>query len=322
MSMDMINADTLVERRRLRRSRTFWRVLAIILLVALVIGLIGQATGLNERLAGRGDHIARVELSGFIDFDDPFLDLLETLEEDDDVQAVIVRINSPGGIAVAGETIYTQLRALGDAKPLVAQIEGVGTSAAYLAASASEHIVARNGSIVGSIGVLMQFPDVSELLETIGIDVYELRSGELKAAPSVFSPPSEDALRDLETLIASNFDWFVAQIEARRNLDGAVIRGFEGRVFTGARGVEVGLVDALGGEAAARAYLTQTHAIDEDVDIIDRSPDRPLDWSGARAAISLVFGEEQQITFNAGALKDSMRDAMLLDGLLSLWHGR
>ncbi|MFK7793000.1 MAG: S49 family peptidase [Devosiaceae bacterium] len=322
MSMDTLRAEALVERRRLRRSRSLWRVLAVVLFVGVALGLIAQFTGLLDRLGTRGDHIARVELNGFIDFDDPLIALLEDLEEDDTVKAVILEINSPGGVAVAGEVIYTQLRALAQAKPLVAVIEGIGTSAAYLAASASEHIIARNGSIVGSIGVVAQFPDVSELMDTVGVQMYEVRSGELKAQPSIFSPPSEEALAELECLIADNFTWFVNQIEERRGLDGAVIRGFEGTVFTGARGVDVGLVDAIGGEQAAIDYLSETHSIAAETDVLDRFPSRPLNLAGTSALARLALSDEGQINLDAQGLQETIRDAMLLDGLLSLWHGR
>jgi protease-4 len=322
MSMDSLTAESLVERRRLRRSRSFWRVLAVLFLVGLVLAVIGQTTGLFERLDGRGEHIARVELDGFIDFDDSFVALLEDLEEDDDVKAVILEINSPGGIAVAGETIYSHLRELGQAKPLVSVIEGIGTSAAYLAASAGEHIIARNGSIVGSIGVVAQFPDVSELLDTVGVDMYEVRSGELKAQPSIFSPPSEEALAELERLIADNFDWFVDQIEERRGIDGAVIRGFQGTTFTGARGVEVGLVDTVGGEDEAIAYLAANHAIDSEMDVLDRAPERPMSFAGPTALARVALGQGGAVTVDAEGIREAMRDAMLLDGILSLWHGR
>lgn len=322
MSMDSMNAQSLVERRKLRRSRSLWRVLAVLLFVGVVVGILAQTTGLADRLVGRGEHVARVELDGFIDFDDPFIALLEDLEEDEDVKAVILEVNSPGGVAVAGEVIYTQLRTLAEAKPLVAVIEGIGTSAAYLAASASEHIIARNGSIVGSIGVVAQFPDVSELLDTVGIAMYEVRSGELKAQPSIFSPPSEEALAELERLIASNYDWFVDQIEERRGLDGAVIRGFEGTVFTGSRGVEMGLVDTIGGEDAAMAYLAETHEIDSEMDVFERRPERPMSLAGPTAMARLALGQGAQVTLDGEGLRDALRDAMLLDGILSLWHGR
>lgn len=325
MSMDAnpMSADSLVERRRLRRSRSFWRVISILLLVLGLAALIAYATGITERITGRGEHIARVQLDGFIDLDEPFLNLLDELGEDDEVHAVLLRVNSPGGVAVAGEAIFTALRELNETKPVVAVIDGLGTSAAYLAASASEHIVARNGSIVGSIGVLMQFPDVSGLLEHIGVTMHEVRSGELKAQPSVFAPPSEEALEALNQLISDNFDWFVAQIEERRGLSQATIRGFEGTVFTGSRGLELGLVDAIGGEGAGIDYLSEAHGLDSEMDVIDRAPDRSLDWTGAPAMALLGFvGDGGQLSINATALRESVRDAMLLDGIMSLWHGR
>jgi protease-4 len=320
--MDTLRAEALVERRRLRRSRSAWRVLSIVLLVGLVLGAVAYFTDLTENLDGRGDHIARVELSGFIDFDDPFMELLEGLEKDEEVQAVILQVNSPGGVSVAGETIFEGLRELAEAKPMVAVIEGVGTSAAYLAASASEHIVARNGSIVGSIGVIAQFPDVSELLDTVGVEMYEVRSGELKAQPSVFSPPSEEALAELQSLIEDNFNWFVDQIADRRGLDEAVIRGFEGTVFTGARGIDVGLVDAIGGEDEALAYLEQTHEIDPGTNVLQRTPSRPIQLGAQTALARLALGDDTQLTLDAQGIQQSIREAMLLDGLLSLWHGR
>lgn len=326
MSMEGLTADTLIERRRLRRSRSFWRVAAIVLAVFGILGGLAVLTGLDERLTGRGDHIARIELEGFIDFNEPFIELTEALAEDDEVKAVILRINSPGGVSVAGEALYTALLQLGEAKPLVSVVDGIGTSAAYLAASAGEHIVARNGSIVGSIGVMAQFPDVSELLDTVGVAMYEVRSGELKAQPSIFSPPSEEALAELQGLIEDNFSWFIDQIEARRGLDGAVIRGFEGTVFSGRRAIETGLVDALGGEEAALAYLSETHGVDEDADVLDRDPDRQLSLSrgpAGRAMAHLGIGADgASVNLSADGLREAVRDAMLLDGLVSLWHGR
>lgn len=325
MTVQPLNAESLVERRRLRRSRSVWRVLAVVLAVAMIGGLIASFTGLGDRLSG-GDHIARVELNGFIDFNDPLLELLEALGEDDDTQAVILRVNSPGGIAVAGEALFEALRDLNDDKPVVTVIDGMGTSAAYLAASATEHIVARNGSIVGSIGVLMQFPDVSGLLDHIGVTMHEVRSGELKAQPSVFAPPSEEAVEALNALISDNFDWFVDQIEERRGLTEATIRGFEGTVFTGTRAQALGLVDAIGGEEEAKAYLASEHSIDSDTNVIDRTPDIPLTLAagpiGDVAAV-LGLGEDgAQLRVSADGLREAIRDTFMLDGILSLWHGQ
>lgn len=322
MPLDTLTPDTLVERRRLRRSRSGWRIFAVFLAVVLVFGLVAQFTPLGERLQGRDTHVARVQLDGFIDLDDPFLELLETLAEDEQVEAVIMTINSPGGLAVAGEAIFEHIRELGEEKPVVSVIEGVGTSAAYLASIAGEHIIARNGSIVGSIGVVAQVPNASELLDTIGISVTDVRSGELKAQPSAFTEPSEEALAALEQLVQDNFTWFVAQVAERRSLDRAVVRGFEGGVFTGSRGVELGLIDELGGEDQAIAYLAEAHQIDEDVEVLDRAPRRPVNLPVARALASIGLSEDRRsMEIRGEGLREALRDAMLLDGILSLWHG-
>jgi protease-4 len=168
----------------------------------------------------------------------------------------------------------------------------------------------------------MQFPDVSGLLDHIGVTMHEVRSGELKAQPSVFAPPSEEALEALNELISDNFDWFVAQIEERRGLSQATIRGFEGTVFTGSRGMELGLVDAIGGEEAGIDYLAQAHGLDNEMDVLDRSPDRPLDWTGSSAMAVLGLSRDGgQLSIDATGLRESVRDAMLLDGIMSLWHG-
>jgi protease IV len=325
MSQDMLNAQTLVERRRLRRSRSGWRIMAVVLAVLLVVGAVLSFTGIGERLTPRGEHIARVELAGFINFDDPMLALLERLKDDESVEAVIVRINSPGGVAVAGEALYGALRELGTTKPLVAVIDGMGTSAAYLAASASEHIVARNGSIVGSIGVLVQFPDVSRLLDTVGVTMHEVRSGELKAQPSVFAPPSEAAIGELETLIGDNFSWFVDQVAERRGISEASIRAFEGSVYTGSRAVDLGLVDEVGGQEEALAYLQATHDLSPDLEVVERAPSRPVEFGPLAASLGARIGlanDALEVQLSGEGLKNALRDALQLDGILSVWHGQ
>ncbi|MEM1287253.1 MAG: signal peptide peptidase SppA [Pseudomonadota bacterium] len=323
MSYEELTPDTIIERRKLRRSRSTWRVLSVIFGVFLIIALLAFLTPLGDRLAARGDHIARVEVNGFIDFDRRLHDLIDDFAEEDDVKAVLLRINSPGGLAVGGEALFTALSELRETKPIVAVIDGVGTSAAYLTASAAEHIVARNGSIVGSIGVLAQIPDASELLGNVGVNVREVRSGALKAQPSLFNPPEDAAIDAVEAMIADNFNWFVDQIADRRSLDAAVIRGFEGRVFTGSRGVQIGLVDTIGGEDEAISYLSETHGIDEDTKILTRRPrgDSPLGGATASTLVKLGLDEGQiDLQFTGPAIRDSLRDAMLLDGILSVWH--
>src|SRR5690606_33063546 len=108
------------------------------------------------------------------------------------VKGVILAIDSPGGTTAGGESIYEEIRKLAAEKPVVAQVGTLAASAGYMIASAADHIVARQSSIVGSIGVLVQFPDVTGLMDKLGIKLEEVKSTELKAEPSPFNPTTED----------------------------------------------------------------------------------------------------------------------------------
>ncbi len=184
MSLD---TDILIDRRRLRRRLTIWRVLAIFAIVAAVA--LAAANTLKEPLAAfQGDHIARVTVSGFIGDSRKRHELLEKVRKDKHVKAVIVSIDSPGGSTAGGEALYEDLRALAKEKPTAAVFGTAATSAAYLAGIATDHIVARGNTITGSVGVIFQWAQVSDLLGKLGVKVDEVRSGPLKAQPSPFSP--------------------------------------------------------------------------------------------------------------------------------------
>ena len=149
-----MRADDLIDRRRLRRKLTFWRV------AALAIAAIGLASAaawmLREDFGGTGvDHIAKIRIEGTITEDEDLLERLAKVRESDAVKGVILAIDSPGGTTAGGEAIFDEVRKLAAEKPVVAQVGTLAASAGYMIASASDHIVARQSSIVGSIGVLV-----------------------------------------------------------------------------------------------------------------------------------------------------------------------
>ncbi len=161
----MIEAETVIERRRLRRRLTLWRLLAIVLAV-LFIALL--ATG-NQRFAGSGSflpHIARVSVSGIITDDQKMLELLDKVGKSSQVRAVILDINSPGGTTTGGEAMYDAIRQLAEKKPVVAVCGTLATSAAYIVALATDRIFVYGNTITGSVGVIFQWADVSELMKT------------------------------------------------------------------------------------------------------------------------------------------------------------
>ena len=142
----------------------------------------------------RTDHIARVRVEGLITGDRPFLKMLEKLEKADRVKAVIIDIDSPGGTTAGSEAIYEAVRKIAAKKPVVSVMGTIAASGGYITAIASDYIVARGNTITGSIGVIFQWAQIQKLLDTLGVQMQEVKSGDLKAEPNFFKPPSEKAL--------------------------------------------------------------------------------------------------------------------------------
>src|SRR6204780_299319 len=177
MSLD---SDVIVDRRRIRRKLTFWRVAAVVIAIAAIVtvGLIA-APGGRSGLTAAGS-IARINIEGLIRSDQERVEALEQLEKSQAV-AVIVHIDSPGGTTAGSEQLYDALTRLKAKKPLVIVADGLAGSGGYITAIAGDHIIAKQTSIVGSIGVLFQYPNVGDLLNKIGVKVETIKSSPLKA---------------------------------------------------------------------------------------------------------------------------------------------
>jgi len=315
-----LDADAIVDRRRLRRALTFWRVLAV-LLVAGLVGAAAFALGGRDWLRHHQPHIARLAVHGVITDDRRKIRLIERLADNPSVAAVIVSIDSPGGTTVGGEALYEALRELAAKKPVAAHIATLGASAGYLAAIATDHIVARRNAITGSVGVLFQYGDAAGLLDTLGVRLEAARSGDLKAEPAPFAPASEAAKAMLQGVVLDSFDWFRGLVVERRKLDGAQIALMsDGRIFTGHQALGAGLVDALGSEAQAVAWFERERGVEKDLPIRDwKLPpensglpflSRAGDGFGRALARSLV--EAVGLPVADGEVR--------LDGLRSLWQ--
>jgi protease IV len=263
-------ADDLIDRRRLRRKLSFWRTAAFLV---LALALVATARWLfGENLGAAAPHIAQVRIEGTITEDEDLLDLLEDVRESTLVRGVIVTVDSPGGTTAGGEAIYDEIRRLAAEKPVVAQVGTLAASAGYMVASAADHIVARQSSIVGSIGVIVQYPDVTELLDKLGVKVEAIKSSPLKAEPSPFHPTTEEAREMIASMVRDSYDWFLGLVEERRQLSRAdVVALADGSVFTGRQALERKLVDALGGEREAQAWLVE-RGLDEDLKIVEWKP--------------------------------------------------
>ena len=255
--MDVLERDFYEERRRKWRRSAFWRgFLLAAVIAALIAAWVGSA-GLELARA----HVARFEVSGIIT-DDPERDeLLEELADSEHVKAVIVRINSPGGTTAGSEALYASLRQVAEKKPLVAELAEVAASGGYVAAIAADHIVGRGNTLTGSIGVIMEYPDLTQVMQRLGIELETVRSSELKAEPSPFRPTNPAARARDEALVAESYRWFRDLVGERRAIDGAALDAVaNGGVFTGRLALENGLIDEIGGEPEALAWLESREA--------------------------------------------------------------
>ena len=314
-------ADHLLDRRRIRRSLTLWRTLALLLAVAALLGL-GFAFSGRGSLARGGPHVARVSIQGFISGDRPTLRLLERVGEAESVRAVIVSIDSPGGSAPGAEALHESLRRLAAKKPIVSVVQNTAASGGYIAALGTDRIFARQTSFVGSIGVLIQVPNVSGLLDKLGVGVVEVKSSPLKAEPNPFTPPTEEARAALQALIADSYTWFRGLVGERRALpEDLLARVSDGRVFTGRQALDLRLVDALGGEAEAQDWLAANRGVPKELPVRDWRREREGDRFGlpglaAGLADGLGLGELARAIERAALRGEGLGSG----GALALWQ--
>jgi len=265
------SADRQVDRRWLKRQVVLWRSLALVVATVLATVLVLQFTGAGDTPFGRGGpHIARLSVAGVIETDERLLAAIEELSQSAGTKAVIVRIDSPGGTFSGSEALYAALRRLAAEKPVVAVLDGVAASGGYMAALAADHIVARAGTITGSVGVIMQMPQLKGLMDSLGIGMEVVRSAPLKATPSPFEDVTEEGRAVSRSIVQDLFEQFVAMVSERRDLDQAALETVtSGRVFTGQQALPLNLIDAVGGEAEARAWLGTQAEISLETPIVD-----------------------------------------------------
>jgi protease IV len=312
------SADYVVDRRRLRRQVTFWRVAAFVVAALAILGLGVRFSG----LAGTQNqpHVARLAIRGLITGDDETLKTIRAIA-DSKAAAAVITIESPGGTTAGSELLFDELRRLATKKPVVAVVGTMAASGAYIAALGADRIFAKGNSLVGSIGVLVEFPNFSGLLDKIGVKFESVKSSPLKAAPNGMEPTSEAARAAVAALVADSFDWFKGLVKDRRHMsDEELAQVADGRVFTGRQGVPLKLVDAIGGEREAIAWLESEKGIAKDLPVRDWRPDKSLGFGllGSAASVADGFG----LTGLAGVLKrsETAAESQLLDGLVSIWQ--
>lgn len=320
MSLD---ADLIVDRRRMRRKLTFWRVFAFLLAI-VAIGAVALVVAPRGLRTPGGAEIARVDISGLIRGNPDRVKALTDLSKASNARAVIIHVDSPGGTTAGSEQLHNALRIVAAKKPTVVVVDGMAASGGYIAAMAADHIIAQDTSLVGSIGVLFQFPNFNDLLKNVGVQVETVRSTPLKAAPNGFEPTSPEARAALESIVKDSYAWFRDMVENRRKLSGeALDRVVDGRVFTGRQAIELKLIDEIGNEQTAIDWLAKEKGIDPNLPVRDwrlnpRLGELSFLHLGAGALDAVGLGSLARRFEETGSVQALER--LNLDGLLALWH--
>ena len=308
-----LETDLLVDRARLKRGLVLWRVVAVL----AVLGAVAAVAVRGKGVAGIGGaHVARLAVDGVITDDRRLVEAVSALAKDDSVKALIVAVDSPGGSVAGGEALHDAIAAVAKAKPVVAVMGGTAASAGYMVSVPAERIFARQSTLTGSIGVILEQGDISGLLEKIGVSVDPLVSGPLKGQPSFTKPISPEGRVVLQGLVTDLYEQFVAMVADGRHMDAARVRELaDGRAYTGRQALPLGLVDQIGGEPEARAWLAEKHQVAEGLAVADVVPAHGFlgrqfqsSWAGVvSAAVS-------------GAMKAVLLQGVSLDGAWALWQ--
>jgi protease IV len=214
----------------------------------IFLAITSAAKGGNA-IGGLGDKIAILELNGAIGDDREFLKDLHDFRKDGSIRGYIISINSPGGVVAPSQSIYRELKRLReeDSVPVYAAIGGVGASGGYYVALAADSIFAMEGSITGSIGVIMEFPDASGLMQKVGVQMQTVKSAEHKDIGSPFRPLNEGDRALLEGVVQDVYGQFVDAVASERKLTTDSVRVIaDGRIMTGRQALRSGLIDAIG----------------------------------------------------------------------------
>jgi protease IV len=301
-----LESDLLLDRRRLKRRLLFWRSFAVLAVVAAVlVAMRGEGVPFGRA------HIARLTVSGIITDDRKLVEAVSKLADNDSVKALIVTIDSPGGSVAGGEALHDAIARVAQKKPVVAVMGGTAASAGYMVAVPAARIFAREGTLTGSIGVLLETGEVSGLLKTLGIDAEAITSGPLKDQPSLIRPLTPEGRDVLHGLVMDMYDQFVGMVASGRHMDAAKVRELaDGRAYTGRQALRNGLIDAIGGETDARTWLAQTKGVSADLPV-DDVPTTCLASRALSSSLGWMLNSIWKSLFSQG---------VILDGAWAIWQ--
>ncbi|ABV73490.1 cytidylate kinase [Rickettsia canadensis str. McKiel] len=266
-----ISSDYLIERRQIKSRLLIWKLAAIIL-IAIIFLLVGKDFAPKEifPITGNEDYIASILIDEIIFEDEKRDKKLKKIIDDSHIKALIVNVNSPGGTVVGSEKIYNILRKISEKKPVVIVMGTMATSGGYLISLGGDYIISHNGTITGSIGVILQTAEITELAQKLGIKFNNFKSGELKAAPN----PTEKLTQAVRIAIMENiedtYDFFLELVSERRNLPIEEVKKLaDGRVYSGRQALKLKLVDSIGSEDTALKWLQEVKKINTNLLVKD-----------------------------------------------------
>ena len=226
-------------------NRWIWFSIGSILVLFLIFRIFSSTTS-SSRLFG-GDKVGIVRLEGLILSSEQVNRQLNDYSERSDIKAIVLRINSGGGVVGASQEIYEKVKDLKGKVPIIVSVDNAAASGAYYAALESEMIVANHGSLVGSIGVILDYPVVAELFDKIGLHVETVKSGALKDSGSPTRPVSKLDREYFQSVVDDQHEQFIIAVAEGRNLPVEEVRKFaDGRIFTGNQALAISFIDTIG----------------------------------------------------------------------------
>jgi len=263
-----------------------WIGLGVLVVLVLILRLTFWSPW-GERFA-LGPRVAVVKVEGPIFSAETTVRTLNRYAEREDVKAVVLRIESPGGGVAASQEIYERVKSLNTIKPVVASMGGIAASGGYYIALGCRRIMANPGTITGSIGVIMEYPVATELLGKVGLEMETIKSGALKDAGSPTRPPTEADRVYFQGVIDNLHQQFVrAVVEGRHLSESQVTTLANGQVFTGEQSLTLGLIDTLGTLEAAISLAGELSGIKGKPNVLWERRKRP-------SLIDFLFGKVEQ----------------------------
>lgn len=254
--------DLLVDRERLKGKIYFWKYAFFLMILLGLLFLFVRQSFVHS------DYIMRFPIQGVIVDDLKQQEALSALGSDPHIKAIILDINSPGGTTTGAEALYETVRKLAETKPVVAILGTMATSGGYAVALSADHIVARGNTLTGSVGVIIQWQDISQALKKVGIRTHTVASSTIKGQPNIFEDTNKEALASIKDALDSSYDWFLGLVQQRRQFSVEKAKEIsDGRIYTGWQAKKNGLIDEIGAQDTALIWLQKTKNVDPNLPV-------------------------------------------------------